>query len=141
MVASLNWPSEMPQRLQAQSARIQPGPQLVDRYEAATPIYFVRTRTKTRRVTGNLRITFPQRDLWIQIEPSYRGRRFNADFENFGSTRETIIDDWSLAPTTGGTAFTLSLVLTVFDAGQKFTTLEPSEAAVLFVGNSPTRTP
>lgn len=138
MVASLNWPAAMPQRLQAQSARMQQGAQLVDRFEAAVPIYFLRSRAKTRRVSGALRITFPQRDLWLQTEPSLRGKRFNADFENLGATRETVIDDWSLAPTSQGVAFMLSLTLTVFDAGQQFISIDPAEGSVLLVGNSPT---
>lgn len=139
MVASLNWPTAMPQRLQAQSARMQPGTGLVDKYDAGVPIFFVKSRAKTRRLSGALRITFPQRDLWLQIEPSLRGRRFNADFENLGATRETVIEDWSLAPTSQGVGFMLSLTMTVFDAGQQFISIDPGEGTALFVGNSPTR--
>lgn len=140
MTASISWPNTLPQHFQAQSARMQPGPQLVDRYEAATPIYFLRSRAKTRRISGSLRLTFVQRDFWLGLEPSLRGRRFNADFERLGSTRETIIDDWSISAATQGTTFILALTLTVFDSGIAPVSIYPDTGIISSTGNTPTLT-
>lgn len=140
MVAQLDWPASLPARMQETGARVQPAPQLIDRFEAVPPIYFIRSRAKFRRVSGNLRMTFAQRHLFLQLEPGFRGQRFNADFEGLGATRETVIDDWGLAPIPNGSGWLLNLTLTVFDVGALLISLYPTEGAAGVTGNAPTLT-
>ena len=137
MVAQLNWPTTLPQRVLARSLRARQLPGMLDRYEAIPPIYFVRSRAKHRTLSGTLRLTWEQRDIFLTLEPSLRGKRFNADFENFGATRETALDSWDLSALENGQGFLLNMNLTVFEVSQLVIDLYPDSGTITLTGVSP----
>lgn len=140
MTASLDWPVNLPQRGLEQGFRAGSAERLVDIHPSIPPIYFVRSRALFRKVSVSLRLSFPQRDFFLQQEPTLRGRRFNADFEGLGSTRETIIDDWSLSAIPNGAGFILSLSVSVFDTRIALVVLAPTSGEIRYVGGIPTLT-